>query len=93
MAIDNVGGVISGSISGSVSVSGSVSGLSSISGVIDMPSGDVPLYDGQYEVTPEAYSEIELETRGKRMGQNVLVHEIPYYETTNPSGGYTVIIG
>lgn len=51
-----------------------------------------PPYTGSYEVTPATF-EIELQTKGFRMTNNVSVLEIPYYETTNESGGYTVIIG
>lgn len=53
----------------------------------------IPAYDGSYEVTPLAYTEQVLETTGKRMEGDVTVLEIPYYETTNESGGYTVNIG
>jgi hypothetical protein len=53
---------------------------------------DVPLYEGDYEVTPNT-EEQTLPTSDKRMEDDVTVHAIPYYETTNESGGYTVIIG
>lgn len=52
--------------------------------------GGVP-YDGDYEVTPTA-SEQKLNTANKLLKNNVTVHEVPYYETTNESGGYTVSI-
>lgn len=53
----------------------------------------IPAYDGSYEVTPLANTETILETAGRRMEDDVTVRKIPYYETTNESGGYTVIIG
>ena len=53
----------------------------------------IPAYDGSYEVTPLAHTEQVLETTGKRMEGDVTVLEIPYYETSNESGGYTVNIG
>jgi len=34
-----------------------------------------------------------LRTNDKIMTDNVVVEPIPYYETTNDAGGYTVIIG
>lgn len=49
-------------------------------------------YTGVYEVTPLAFAEQELQTENKVLTQNVIVHEIPYYETSNPLG-LTVIIG
>lgn len=48
-------------------------------------------YEGPYIVTPMTQDQT-LETRDKLMAENVLVLEIPYYETTNEQGGYTVII-
>ena len=62
-----------------------------LSGVIRF-SDTTPVYSGEYEITPTSYEQ-ELETSGLRMRDDVVVHEIPYFETTNPSGGYTVIIG
>lgn len=54
---------------------------------------DVPSYDGSYEVTPLVATESILQTNQKKMEDDVVVLPIPYYETTNESGGYTVIIG
>lgn len=51
-----------------------------------------PVYDGAYEVTPEKDTQM-LATTGKVMMDDVTVLAIPYYETTNESGGYTVVIG
>lgn len=55
-------------------------------------SDTAPYYRGEYEVTPQAYEQ-SLDTRGLRMTGDIVINEIPYYETTNESGGYTVIIG
>ena len=49
-------------------------------------------YEGEYEVTPRTEEQV-LATRNKRMLDDVTVHEIPYYETSNPQGGVTVYIG
>jgi len=54
---------------------------------------DVPPYEGSYEVSPLVGAEIILPTSGKRLEDDVTILEIPYYETTNEAGGYTVIIG
>lgn len=52
----------------------------------------LPKYPGPYEVTPSQSSQT-LATAQKAMTSDVTVMEIPYYETTNEAGGYTVIIG
>ena len=49
-------------------------------------------YDGPYDVVPKAWENQVLHTREKTMRRNVHVAEIPYYETSNPSGK-TVYIG
>ena len=54
---------------------------------------DTPIYDGDYIVIPLAWEEQVLPTEMKLLTQNLTVLEIPYYETSNPSGGYTVNIG
>ena len=48
-------------------------------------------YTGTYEVTPST-SEQTLATRRKLMREDVTVHQIPYVETTNEQGGYTISI-
>ena len=48
-------------------------------------------YQGEYEVTPRTYEQV-LATRNKRLSENVTVFEIPYHQTTNQAGGYTVSI-
>lgn len=50
-------------------------------------------YDGEYVVTPLAKNEVVLETSGKIMLDDVTVRKVPYFETSNDSGGYTVYIG
>lgn len=54
-------------------------------------SCDLPIYDGDYIVTPKA-EEQELETANKILTDNVTVLEIPYTEVSNISGGLTVSI-
>ena len=49
-------------------------------------------YDGPYFITPEPFTDIELDTAGKTLGGDVTVYKIPYYETSNMSG-LTVYIG
>lgn len=51
----------------------------------------LPDWDGPYEVTPTA-SEQVLATAQRTMREDVTIHEIPYHQTSNDSGGYTVSI-
>lgn len=49
-------------------------------------------YIGDYTITPKI-AEQKIETNGLRMIDDITILEIPYYKTTNLSGGYTAIIG
>lgn len=51
-----------------------------------------PIYEGEYIVIPLAWEEQTLPTAARIMTQDVVVREIPYYEVSNTSGGYTVNI-
>lgn len=44
------------------------------------------IYSGEYEVTPKAYDEQTLETANRFLKNDVTVHAVPYYETSNVSG-------
>ncbi len=48
-------------------------------------------YDGTYEITPTDYEQ-RLDTVGKVMRDEVTIHKVPYFETGNESGGFTVSI-
>lgn len=54
---------------------------------------DYDAYTGQYEVTPLPNVEQILRTHNKVLKHDIVIQPIPYYETTNDAGGYTVIIG
>lgn len=51
------------------------------------------LYEGAYTVTPKAFEQQGLPTADRLLTQDVTVFEIPYFETSNLSGGSTVYIG
>ena len=51
--------------------------------VMKQPRSD---YDGPYRVTPLAFSEIELDTNGKTLRDDIIIERVPYYETSNVSG-------
>lgn len=50
-------------------------------------------YKGSYEAVSRPFKESYLETKNKRLKDNIHVKEIPYYETSNLSDGVTVYIG
>lgn len=76
-------------------VNGNISPIMTISGNITygVGEGDTPIiYEGDYDVIPLAFQETVLKTKNKKLVDNIVVKEIPYYETTNLSGGNTVYI-
>lgn len=58
----------------------------------DADSDDPEAYTGSYEVTPMAYSAQTLDTSGKVLSEDLVVNEVPYYQTSNSSGGVTSYI-
>lgn len=50
-------------------------------------------YTGEYDVTPLVDKETTLPTANKIMTKDVVVKQVPYFETSNDSGGITVYIG
>lgn len=54
--------------------------------------GEYPIYYGPTVVTPMVHRSVELETKNKSLLSNIVVDEIPYFETTNPNG-ITFVIG
>lgn len=76
-------------------VNGNIFPIKTISGNITygIGEGDTPIiYEGDYDVIPLAFQETVLKTKNKKLVDNIVVKEIPYYETTNLSGGNTVYI-
>ena len=59
--------------------------------VIVVHEGYVPPYEGEYEVVPSLHEQV-LQTRHKRMEDDVTVKEIPYAEAHNDAGGVTISI-
>lgn len=55
-------------------------------------SFDVPDYEGEYVIIPQAFNEVVLPTANTRLLQNVTVLEVPYSEVSNLSDGKTVYI-
>lgn len=74
-------------------MSGSVSAPKSLSGNIGAKTinvGGRP-YEGDYIVTPKVEQQT-LDTKGAIMGDDLTILAIPYFETSNNSGGNTVYI-
>lgn len=81
-------------LTGQIDISTTTKNLPIISGNLTVPVRvDAKYYDGGYVVTPKAYEEQPLNTKGKTLIDNILVEEIPYYEVSNLEGGSTVYIG
>ena len=88
--VDHSEDVIEGFLLETDNIKGSISGMSEICGALT-PSNDYPVYDGINEVTPLAYQSTTLPTNGRLMESDIVVKEVPYYETSNASG-HTVYI-
>ena len=57
-----------------------------------VPIGDIPAYTGAYDVDPK-FTAQKLETKGKKMLDDVTVEAIEVQRVSNTSGGRTVYIG
>ena len=93
--------VIKGSFVGMQTLKGSITALPTITANISLVSHlfcvlhemqDAELYDGETEISPQVDSSTVLNTSGKLLKGDIVVSQIPYYETSNDYG-YTVIIG
>lgn len=59
----------------------------------EITNGVIYYYEGPYDVVPMPYTAQILPTANLAMQEDVNVKEIPYYETSNQSGGITATIG
>ena len=93
--LEEVDGQITGTLTNLLQISGFLTNEQEISGNISVPVLQYTEedYQGEYFVVPLAQQQTTLLTQGKRLYDNVTVDKIPYYQTTNLSGGYTVYIG
>ena len=81
-------------ISQEVNLQGNLSADSILmEGIISIPP-EIPtdIYEGEYTIVSKPFETNEIQTQGLKMQENIVVLEIPYYETSNVSG-YTVYIG
>ncbi|PNH20943.1 structural protein [Lachnospiraceae bacterium] len=49
-------------------------------------------YSGSYDVTPKAHQTQTLDTSGKALSEDLAIHEVPYYQTSNAIGCVTIYI-
>lgn len=56
-------------------------------------AASLPVYDGTYEITPNAYEGYTLSTAQTYMEADIKISKIPYSEVSNNSGGTTANIG
>lgn len=54
--------------------------------------GEGEPYEGEYIITPLAFTDQILDTKNKVLTEDIVVQKVPKYETSNVSGGYTVYI-
>ena len=80
-----------GMIRSEISITGKLKTEDVVFGKIQL-SGNLSIYNGDYTVTPSV-EEQTLKTANKKMLEDVTVKKIPFYETSNLSGGNTVYIG
>lgn len=65
---------------------------STLRGYFTITDDGYEIYSGSYRVTPKANKEQTLKTRNRILKEDVVVLEVPYYETSNDSNGTTVYI-
>ena len=82
---------LTGTIRSEISITGKLKTEDVVFGKIQI-SGNLSIYNGDYTVTPSV-EEQTLKTANKKMLEDVTVKKIPFYETSNLSGGNTVYIG
>lgn len=82
---------INGSISSDGALTGTLTTSGVLSGDLSMESTSYQTYGGSYDITPSTESQT-LNTMNKVMADDVLVREIPYFETSNEYGK-TIYIG
>lgn len=77
-------------------LTGSASAIALLNGAVskkEMGGESVPVYRGEYEITPKINEEVVLDTKGKMLIGNLVINRIPVYKECNQAGGETLIIG
>ena len=82
---------LSRKMSGESVLRGTLSGGESLNGAICVTK-EYDTYSGDYKVVPKATGSQILNTANKVLKDDILVTEIPYWETSNESNGITAYI-
>ena len=92
--LEELDGEIVGSLSKQQNLSGFLqNGRAFLTGTKSSQAApSIPDYEGAYEVTPRKVADVILQTKDKRMKEDVTVLKIPYWVTSNESGK-TLYIG
>lgn len=83
---------LGGKVAARQTLGGKVAGTLELIGDVNVGGMMPDHYEGEYEVTPKVNSQT-LETKEKYLVEDVKIKEIPYFDTSNISGGTTVYIG
>lgn len=77
MPIAQIDGTVTGSVSAMQEISGTLAHMGTVSGTITVGgAGDLPEYDGPYEVTPTTEAQT-LATANTAVTDNIIIHPIP----------------
>lgn len=82
---------LSGKISAQAGLSGKLSGDGNLKGAICVTK-EYDAYTGDYKVIPKAFNSQILPTANKVLKEDVVIMEVPYWETGNESDGTTAYI-
>lgn len=82
---------LSGKMSGQSILRGTLSSSESLNGAICVAK-EYDAYSGDYKVIPKASGSQILNTANKVLKEDILVTEVPYWETSNESNGLTAYI-
>lgn len=83
---------LSGSIAAEASLSGTLSSVGGLAGKVSVTK-EYDIYDGEYKIVPRIFEKQVLPTSNRVLKEDVVVKEVPFYETSNDSGGITAYIG
>lgn len=83
---------LSGFIAAEASLSGTLSSVGGLAGKVSVTK-EYDIYDGEYKIIPRIFEEQVLPTSNRVLKEDVVVKEVPFYETGNDSGGITAYIG
>lgn len=85
-------GALSGALTADSTLAGTLAEAGVLEGTISQFQGNYTVYTGEYEVTPN-FSEQILQTKDRRMADDITVKSIQVESVANLSGGRTVYIG